>query len=164
MALYKPLTTSQVHLLWLQIDLQLKRSCDSPQFHTCLWCEMGQASLVTNKELARVVRSFTWVVNCQIPPSLLPCSTLSSKFFWLQKLHSHFQNGKLEWKSTNQFVLWQGLRLWHSTQRTRANNKLLLGAHRLKGTDGECLTVMILHFPTSCRCNGFQTPVVLLPW
>lgn len=40
-------------------------------------------------------------------------------------------------------------RLWHSTQRTCANNKLLPRAHRLKGTDGKwCRTVMILHFVT----------------
>lgn len=96
-------------------------------------------------------------LSCQLSESSLYCSPAppshpkkKKKETLAPKSHvAAFKMANLNGSPQSNLCCDKVFRLWHSTQRTCANNKLLPRAHRLKGTDGKwCRTVMILHFVT----------------
>lgn len=112
---------------------------------------------MTDKQLAHVVGAPSSVVNCQNPPftapqlrRLIQKKRKKEEENLAPKSHvATFKMANLNGSPQSNLCCDKVFRLWHSTQRTCANNKLLPRAHRLKGTDGKwCRTVMILHFVT----------------
>lgn len=96
-------------------------------------------------------------LSCQLSESSLHCSQAPQSHPKKKKkknlaLNSHvatFKMANLNGSPQSNLCCDKVFRLWHSTQRMCANNKLLPRAHRLKRTDGKWFrTVMILHFVT----------------
>lgn len=109
---------------------------------------------MTDKQISTCSRSSQ--LSCQLSESSLYCSPAPPSHPKKKKKNlapkSHvaaFKMANLNGSPQSNLCCDKVFRLWHSTQRTCANNKLLPRAHRLKGTDGKwCRTVMILHFVT----------------